>query len=218
VLLRQLSFGLIRFSCHIHIAKGTFCELTHDKTSGSTSVNNNLVLYTATTVRRAPLTHCGRVNFVSCETSGYHCSLNEGSRFLECDPVSLGDWLPTFRRIWMPSSSRIKLAKNCWAVETKHFIISFHTPRTNHPMTRRHIPEDLTPQRCHFLDSIACSSLPSSHRCFLIKSSIAMTVGIVPCCSSLQAGLNPYRLVNCGLRFGKCDDCVDSRRLRNEKL
>ena len=135
-------------------------------------------------------------NFVNCEIWGYHCGLTEGSCILECDAVSSGDWLPTFRGI-LTLSSEIRLCKNCWDVQWSITVFRFaanHSPND----AVSHLRRLKTHNFAVFLrESIACSSLPFSHvwqRCFLFHSSGSMTTATVLCYDSLQLELKFKRL------------------------
>jgi hypothetical protein len=151
-------------------------------------------------------------NFVSGEIWGYHCGLTEGSCILECDAMSLGDWLPTFRRI-LSSSSGIRLCKTCWDLQWSITVFRFaanHSPND----TVSHLKRLNTHKFAIFFESIACSSLPFSHfwqRCLLFHSLGPMATATVSCCYSLKLELNSCGLVNYASRFDKCVDYVDSR-------
>ena len=151
-------------------------------------------------------------NIVSCEIWGNHCGLTEGSCIVECDTVSSGDWLPTFRRI-LTLSSGIRLCKNCWYLQWSITVFRFagkHSPID----TVSHLKKLKTRNFCHLFESIACSSLPFSHVwqcCFLFHSSGSMTTAIVSCYSSLQLELNSCGLVNYGSCFDKSADYADPR-------
>jgi hypothetical protein len=67
-----------------------------------------------------------------------HCRVKDSS-LLWCD-VAFGEWVLTFRKIVMPSSSWIKTSS--WTTQPLKTVVQ---RRATHPQAQRYIPEDLNP-------------------------------------------------------------------------